>query len=60
MRLKVRLILKNAPPFGSRCSALARAVYPTLGGRGARVFAEGGEARVASAHAWERMPSNPY
>jgi len=39
--------------------AISRAIYPTLGGRGVKLFARGGEVHVASMSAWELMPSNP-
>ena len=40
--------------------ALGRRFYPALGGRGVKLFAKGGEVKVASAKAWEIMPTNPY
>ncbi|MEI6219022.1 MAG: glycoside hydrolase family 32 protein, partial [bacterium] len=40
--------------------AIARAIYPSLGGRGVKLFARGGEANVASVSVWELMPSNPW
>lgn len=40
--------------------AVARAVYPTLNGRGVKLFARGNQAHAASVKAWELMPSNPY
>ncbi len=40
--------------------AVARRIYPTLGGKGVRLFAEGGDVKVLSVKAWELMPSNPY
>ena len=40
--------------------AIARNVYPTLGGTGVKLFAEGGDMKVLSVKAWELMPSNPY
>ena len=40
--------------------AIARAVYPTLGGTGIRLFAEGGDIKVISIKAWEIMQSNSY
>ena len=60
LRLRVFVDRSIVEVYANERQALARAVYPTLGGRGVRVFAEGGEARVASANAWELMPSNPY
>jgi beta-fructofuranosidase len=40
--------------------AVARRIYPTLGGRGVSLFAVGGDVKVPSVTAWEIMPSNPY
>ncbi|MBN2329653.1 MAG: glycoside hydrolase family 32 protein, partial [Candidatus Omnitrophica bacterium] len=40
--------------------AVARSIYPTLGGRGAALFSEGGDAIVTSIRAWDLMPSNPF
>ena len=40
--------------------AIARAVYPTLGGTGIRLFSEGGDIKVISIKSWEIMPSNSY
>ena len=40
--------------------AIARRVYPKLGGTGVRIFARGGDVKVTSVKAWELMPSNPY
>lgn len=39
--------------------AVARAIYPTLGGCRVKLFARGSEVNVASVSAWELMPSNP-
>lgn len=40
--------------------AIARRVYPSLGGTGVKLFAKGGNVAVVSVKAWEMMPSNPY
>ncbi len=40
--------------------AVARRIYPTLGGTGVKLFAKGGDIKVISAIAWEITPSNPY
>ncbi len=40
--------------------AIARGVYPKLGGTGVKIFAKGGDIKVTSVKAWEVMPSNPY
>jgi beta-fructofuranosidase len=46
--------------FANDRQAIARAVYPSLGGTGIRLFAEGGDVRVISFKAWEMSPSNSY
>ena len=40
--------------------AIARSIYPKLGGTGVKLFAKGGDMKVLSVKAWEVMPSNPY
>jgi beta-fructofuranosidase len=40
--------------------AVARSIYPTLGGTGIKLFAKGGDVKVLSVKGWEVMPSNPY
>jgi len=40
--------------------AIARRIYPTLGGKGISFFANGGAALVKSVKTWEIMPSNPF
>jgi len=40
--------------------AIARRVYPTLGGTGVSVFSNGGNMEIKSIKRWEIMPSNPY
>jgi len=40
--------------------AIARSIYPTLGGTGVKLFAKEGDVKVLSAKAWELMPSNSY
>lgn len=40
--------------------AIARRIYPRLGGTGVKLFAKGGDIEVTSIKAWEMMPSNPY
>jgi beta-fructofuranosidase len=40
--------------------AIARRIYPTLGGRGISLFSEGGSMEATSVKVWELSPSNPY
>jgi beta-fructofuranosidase len=46
--------------FANDRQAIARMVYPTLGGRDIRLFSKGGNASVQTFTAWEMHPSNPY
>ena len=46
--------------FANDKQAIARMVYPTLGGHGISLFSEGGNIIVKSVRAWELSPSNPY
>jgi beta-fructofuranosidase len=46
--------------FANDRQAVARRIYPVLGGRGVALFANGADVKVTSAKAWEMMPSNPY
>ena len=46
--------------FANDRQALGRRIYPSLGGTGVKLFAEGGDMQVKSVKAWEMMPTNPY
>lgn len=46
--------------FANNRQAIARAVYPRLGGKGIKLFANGGSAKVISVKAWQLAPSNPF
>jgi beta-fructofuranosidase len=46
--------------FANNRQAIARMVYPTLGGKGISLFSEGGSIKVKSLKTWELSPSNPY
>ncbi len=46
--------------YANNRQAIARRVYPTLGGTGVSVFSNGGIAEIKSIKKWEIMPSNPY
>lgn len=46
--------------FANDRQAIGRAVYPRLGGKGIKLFADGGAAKVLSVKTWELVPSNPY
>jgi beta-fructofuranosidase len=68
------LVLKNGEPlvlrifidksivevFANDRQAIARRVYPTLGGRGIHLFTEGGDVEATNLKTWELSPSNPY
>jgi beta-fructofuranosidase len=46
--------------FANDRQAIARMIYPTLGGHDISLFSEGGLTEVKSLKAWELSPSNPY
>ncbi len=46
--------------FANDRQAIARMVYPTLGGKGINLFSEGGNIETKSLRKWELSPSNPY
>lgn len=46
--------------FANDKQAIARMIYPTLGGHGITLFSEGGDMVVKNLRAWELTPSNPY
>jgi len=46
--------------FANDRQAIARRIYPTLGGTGIRVYAENGNAKILKMRRWELTPSNPY
>jgi beta-fructofuranosidase len=46
--------------FANDRQAIARSVYPTLGGTGISLFSEGGNVEIESFKTWEIFPSNPY
>lgn len=46
--------------FANDRQAIARAVYPKLKGTGVRIFANGGDVKLASVKAWRLAPANPY
>jgi len=61
-RLHLRVFVDRSivEVYANERQAVARAIYPTLGGRGVRLFAGGGDVSVEVVNAWELMPSNPY
>lgn len=46
--------------YANNRQAIARRVYPTLGGKGISLFSTGGNVIVQTIKSWELMPSNPY
>lgn len=60
LRLRVFVDRSIVEVYANDRQAVARAIYPTLGGRGVRLFARGGDAAVSAVSAWELMPSNPF
>ncbi len=46
--------------FANDRQAIARTIYPTLGGTGVQLFSKGGTAKVVSVKSWDLVASNPY
>jgi beta-fructofuranosidase len=46
--------------FANDKQAIARTIYPTLGGHGISLFSEGADVTVPSFKTWAIAPSNPY
>ncbi len=46
--------------FANDRQAIARTVYPTLGGTGVQLFSRGGSSKVLSVRSWDLAASNPY
>jgi beta-fructofuranosidase len=46
--------------YANNRQAITRRIYPTLGGKGIRLFAQGGKAAITNFKTWELAPSNPY
>lgn len=58
--LKIYIDKSIIEVFANDRQAIARMVYPTLGGRGLSIFSKGGEAKVKTMNTWELAPANPY
>ncbi len=46
--------------FANNRQAIARRIYPTLGGTGITLFSRKGNIKITNIKSWEMMPSNPY
>jgi len=46
--------------FANNRQAIARRIYPTLGGKGISAFSNNGDIKIESIKSWEIMPSNLY
>lgn len=46
--------------FANDRQAIARMVYPALGGKGISLFSKGGDVMAKTIKAWELSPSNPH
>ena len=46
--------------YANERQAIGRRIYPTLDGRGVKLFSAGGEVSAPLVRAWEMMPSNPF
>lgn len=60
--LKLRVFIDKSivEVYANDRQAIARSVYPTLGGTGVKLFAKGGDVKILAIKRWEIMPSNPY
>lgn len=46
--------------FANDRQAIARTIYPTLGGTGVQLFSKGGGSKVVAVKSWDLVPSNPF
>ena len=58
--LKIFIDKSVVEVFANDRQAIARMVYPTLGGRGVSVFSKDGQANVMNITSWELCAANPY
>lgn len=60
-KLKLRIFIDKGiiEVFANDRQAIGRTVYPTLGGKGIKLFTDKGTA-TAAVKAWELYPANPY
>jgi beta-fructofuranosidase len=58
--LRIFIDKSVAEVYANDRQAIARMIYPTLGGHEISLFSEGGATKVKSIRAWELSPSNPY
>lgn len=60
--LKLRVFIDKSiiEVFANDRQAIARRIYPTLGGSGIRITASGGTAKILSFKRWGMAASNPY
>jgi beta-fructofuranosidase len=60
LNLKIYIDRSVIEVYANDRQAIARMVYPTLGGRGVSIFAKGGTVKVKNINTWELSPANPY
>ena len=58
--LKIFIDRSIVEVFANDRQAIARRIYPTLGGKGIRIFTKGGVVKVLSLKRWELAASNPF
>lgn len=58
--LKIYMDRSIVEVYANERQAIARRIYPTLGGTGVSAFSKGGKVVFKSVKSWEMMPSNPY
>ena len=61
-RLKLRIYVDRSiiEVYANDRQAIARRIYPTLGGKGIRISSLGGRSKLASIKRWRMSPTNPY
>lgn len=60
LELKIFIDRSIVEVFANERQAIARSIYPTLGGNGIRITATGGNGKIISLKRWEMEPSNPF
>ena len=60
LELKIFVDRSIVEVFANDRQAIARRIYPSLGGRGIRIYTKEGKAMIKSLKRWRIAPSNPY
>jgi len=60
LRLRIYIDKSIVEVFANDRQAIARTIYPTLSGRGIKLFSSGGSVNANKVRSWELSPSNPF